>query len=56
MLKAKRIVNHFTFQTVLTYNVSSVLFVIANISSQLTTHVTVQIPQVTLHNAQRIVQ
>jgi hypothetical protein len=56
MLKVKRHVNHLISQTVLTYHLSCLLFVIANISGHLTTHITVQILKVSLHNAQRMVQ
>jgi len=55
LLQVKRLISHFTFQTVLTYHLSSVLLVIANISGHLTINVTLQLLQLTVHNAQSIV-
>ena len=56
LLKVKQHVNRSISQFALTYNLSSLLLTITNMSGHLPTNVTVQLLQVTVHNEQRIVQ
>jgi hypothetical protein len=52
-LKAKKVISSFIFQTFTPYQLSSFLSAIAIISCPLTTHITVQILQVTVFNVLR---